>query len=78
MHSQMATKTISITEDAYHRLERLKEEGESFSDVIQRLSGGADLQRYAGTISSELGAELRSASADFRARFEEDAHRQGR
>lgn len=73
----MATKTISITEDAYHRLERLKDEGESFSDVIQRLSGGADLQRYAGTISAEFGDDLRSASADFRDRFEEGARRRG-
>lgn len=71
----MATKTISITEDAYHRLARLKEEGESFSDVIQRLSGGADLQRYAGTISTDLGTELRAASSEFRDRFEDDARR---
>lgn len=73
----MATKTISITEDAYHRLARLKEEGESFSDVIQRLSGGADLQRYGGTISPELGDELRAASTKFRDRFDEDARDRG-
>lgn len=73
----MGTKTISITEDAYHRLERLKEKGESFSDVIRRLSGGADLQRYAGTISDELGDELRSASEAFRTRFDEDARHRG-
>lgn len=69
----MATKTISISEDAYHRLVRLKREGESFTDVIQRVTGGADLNRYAGSISGELAAELRGASDRFRERFDEDA-----
>jgi predicted CopG family antitoxin len=73
----VGTKTISITDDAYHRLERLKDENESFSDIIQRLSGGADLQRYAGTISPELADELRSASETFRARFDDDARHRG-
>lgn len=71
----MATKTISISEDAYHRLARLKREGESFTDVIQRVTGGADLQRYAGSISQAFATELREASRAFRERFDEDARR---
>lgn len=71
----MGTKTISISEDAYQRLVRLKREGESFTDVIQRVTGGAELSRYAGSISADLADELRRASAGFRERFDEDARR---
>ncbi|MCX9081816.1 MAG: antitoxin VapB family protein [Candidatus Methanoperedens sp.] len=34
----MATKTISIREDVYNILSRLKRENESFSDVIWKLT----------------------------------------
>jgi predicted CopG family antitoxin len=33
----MATKTIRISEEVYERLEARKREGESFTDVIERL-----------------------------------------
>jgi len=36
----MATKTISLSEDAYEILRAKKREGESFSDVIRRELGG--------------------------------------
>lgn len=32
----MATTTISLTEEAYESLKALKEDDESFSDVVQR------------------------------------------
>ncbi|MFQ6061183.1 MAG: antitoxin VapB family protein [Thermoplasmata archaeon] len=32
------TKTISLSDDAYARLAKLKKEGESFSDVVIKLS----------------------------------------
>ena len=45
-------KTISIRDDIYERLLMLKEEGESFSDVIEKLleKGGFSLEEYFGCL----------------------------
>jgi len=34
----MATKSLTITEEAYHRLKSHKRDGESFTDTILRLT----------------------------------------
>ncbi len=46
----MVTKTITITEDAYKKLKVEKLEGESFSEVITRLTDRSkkDLIEFAG------------------------------
>ena len=46
----MGTKTITITEDAYKKLKVEKLEGESFSEVINRITdkGRKDLLEFAG------------------------------
>ena len=54
----MATKTISLSEDAYDRLRAMKREGESFSDVVRRLTRGVRLSEFHGTLSAETAAEL--------------------
>ncbi len=38
----MATKSLTITEDAYKRLKSHKRDDESFSEVIERLTGAED------------------------------------
>ncbi|MFT4308734.1 MAG: antitoxin VapB family protein [Candidatus Woesearchaeota archaeon] len=53
----MATKTISISEDAYAILASRKKPGESFSDVIRKFGKGA-LSNLAGILSEKEGAEL--------------------
>jgi predicted CopG family antitoxin len=35
----MAVKTVTLAEDAYDALAALKNEGESFSEVVRRLAG---------------------------------------
>ncbi len=54
----MSTKTISITEEAYDRLDSRKKERESFSEVIKRLTGKRSLTEFAGIFSKEEAAEL--------------------
>lgn len=48
----MGTKNISLKESAYERLASLKREGESFSDVVERLTED-QIPKY-----SELGGLL--------------------
>ncbi|HJX50288.1 hypothetical protein A3K73_06185 [Candidatus Pacearchaeota archaeon RBG_13_36_9] len=57
----MATKTISITEDAYKRLLSLKKENESFSFVIQKITGGSVLSGIQGILSKESAEEYEKA-----------------
>jgi len=43
------TKVISLSDDAYSGLKTLKREGESFSDVVNRMvSGKKDIMEFAG------------------------------
>jgi predicted CopG family antitoxin len=45
----MAVKTVTLTEDAYVALAGLKRDGESFSDVVRRLTRGSkSLLEFAG------------------------------
>lgn len=57
----MATDHIRISEDAKERLESRKREGESFTDVIMRLTDrDADVRRFIGKyddVDLEAGVE---------------------
>ncbi|USZ67465.1 antitoxin VapB family protein [Halorussus salilacus] len=72
----MGTKTISLADDAYDRLKAEKREGESFSDVVRRLTEGVELGEYYGVLSDETTAELEAAIDDRRA--ERNARRRAR
>ena len=54
----MATKTISITEEAYERLRVQKEKNESFSDVIYRITGKRSLLELVGILGKEEAERL--------------------
>ena len=54
----MATRTISISEDAYKRLASLKRDNESFSLVIKRITGGSALSKIQGILSRESADKL--------------------
>ncbi len=64
----MATKTISITEEAYERLAAKKREKESFSDVITRITNKINILDFAGLLTSEEADRLEAAVKIGRAR----------
>jgi len=72
----MATKTISITEEAYKRLRARKGADESFTDVIIRLTERKPLTDFAGMLShSSVEAIRRAVEKSRRERRSLDARR---
>ncbi|ELY93905.1 hypothetical protein C483_04479 [Natrialba hulunbeirensis JCM 10989] len=75
----MGSKTISLREETYRRLDRAKHENESFSDVVDRLLVDDDdpLRELIGFVDEdELDAVKRKSSSfrrDFAGRFDEEA-----
>lgn len=63
----MAVRTITVTDEAYRRLRAHKGAAESFSDVLLRLTRRKPLSDFAGVLSHETAAALRSAVSEDRA-----------
>ena len=55
----MATKTISITEEAYERLRMKKEKNESFTDVINRITGKRDIMEFVGILTDQEAEKMK-------------------
>ena len=62
----MGTKTISITDDAYNIIKLKKNSGESFSEVIIRLSGKKKISSFYGALSKESADKLEKNINDMR------------
>jgi predicted CopG family antitoxin len=70
----VTSKNISLTEDVYEMLSKLKLEGESFSDAIRRLAKRNRLSECAGLwadMDDEEYQAIRSGSLKARAVFNE-------
>lgn len=72
----MATKTISITENAYERLKVRKEANESFSGVINRITGKRSLMEFAGMLSEGEGQAMMQSIREGRERSRKRRERQ--
>ena len=54
-------RNIRLTEDAYQRLKSRKQEGESFSDTVERIAGERSLLDLAGVLSEKEAEKMREA-----------------
>lgn len=74
MHTCMGTTTISLKDEAYERLKEAKQEGESFSDVVLRLTESADTEEriaeLAGGLDTEFAEKVEESSEDVRESLE--------
>jgi predicted CopG family antitoxin len=66
----MAVKTLTITVDAYAQLARLKRPGESFSQLIQRITMREPLRDLSGLLDSAPGDRLDRSLAARRNEFD--------
>lgn len=57
----MSSKNISISDEAYNKLKKIKGEKESFTDVINRLTSKATLLELRGTLSKDEAESIRSS-----------------
>ena len=73
----MATKTISITEDAYEILKSWKDENESFSQVITKFGAKNNLLKFAGILSAKSKKDLVNSFNEGRRLSRDRAKRQG-
>ena len=64
----MATKNIAISEEAYQRLRALKKPGESFTDVIERVTRSRGILDLAGTLTRSEAREASQRIRDARER----------
>jgi len=68
---RMATKTISLDEEAYERLKAHKREGESFSEVVKRIAGERSWTEVAGILSDTEAEDLERVIENGRERSRE-------
>jgi predicted CopG family antitoxin len=62
----MGTKTVRLDEDVYERVRSQKRDDETFSEAIDRLTGGSSLLDLEGTLSDEEADDLREAIEESR------------
>ena len=67
----MATKSITITSEAYEKLASFKEKNESFTDVINKLTKKNSIFDLIGVLSNKEAEEMKKNIAEGRKRIME-------
>jgi predicted CopG family antitoxin len=62
----MGTKNIAISDEAYQRLKMLKKPGESFTQVIERMTRSRGILELAGTLSPQQAAQVKERVREIR------------
>lgn len=62
----MGTKNIAISDEAYQRLKALKKPGESFTEVIERMTRSRGVLELAGTLSTGQAAQVKERIREIR------------
>ena len=62
----MGTKNIAISDEAYQMLRALKKSGESFTDVIERMTRRSAVLELAGIMSKAEAASVEKRVKDIR------------
>ncbi len=67
----MSTKTITITDEAYNALKGIKEENESFTEVILKVAKKDPLSQLIGVLSKKEASDMKKHIAESRKRSSE-------
>ena len=69
----MATKTITLTEEAYQRLREMKRDEESFTDVVLRVTNSEQdiMKGFGSWANTDLREEVEAARNEFDEDFEQ-------
>jgi predicted CopG family antitoxin len=62
----MGTKNIAISDEAYQRLRSLKKPGESFTELIERMTRQKGILELAGVLTPKEGRLMKEAMARMR------------
>ena len=74
----MARRTVRLTEGAYSRLAALKREGESFNDVVDRITNTVALLGLAGVLETREAGDLGHTKKDLGKRLHKGIDRHAR
>jgi predicted CopG family antitoxin len=62
----MGTKNIAISDEAYERLKSLKRPGESFTELIERMTRSRSVVDLAGLLTKGEGLEVKKRVSELR------------
>lgn len=62
----MTTRNIAISDEAYRKLKALKKPGESFTDVIKRITRRGGVLELAGILSKGQAVSVKNRVKDIR------------